>query len=271
MGNNAARFLNTNADIITAGAALVGLVTTVVLAVKETPRAERILDDARYDIERAETEDEVRRIKLMCARDLALNYAPAGVSLIFTGGCIVGTNRISRSRNAALTGLINAGNLTFQEYKEHMREELGDKKFHEIDDSFEEKRINKRVADGTMKIPQEVYQTGYGNKLYSIDTVPGDPTTRIYFRSSPERVAKAELEFNADMVSKGELNAGVYADYLWYQGVKDAIKYNSAMNYYHVMEHMHDFVEARLHEYEEHPFFHEHWCHIDFDPDTWEL
>ena len=283
MWQSAAGTINAYADVITAGAALIGLVTTVVLAIKETPKAERILDDTRATIndiyDRAKDEEwsekEVREAvnaeRIICARNLAVNYAPAFISFVSTGACIVGTNRISRSQKAAVVSALNATNLTFQEYKDHMREVLGEKQYHDIEDTFEKARIEKKMKDDEIVMPREVYHTGFGDKLYSIDTIPGDPSSRIYFRSSPEKVTQAGLDFNSEMLFDGGDNSGVYADYLWYLGIKDAIKYKTAMNYTHFMEGPQDFVEPRLHEYEEHPSFHEHWCHIDFDPSEWLL
>lgn len=277
--------VNKNEDLITAGLALVGLVTTVVLAIRETPGAEAILeehaqavDDIHWDAEREnwsfEREDaEINHERLRCVGALAYNYLPTIVSVIGTGVCIIRTNRISRKRNAMLAGALNATNLAFQEFKEHTKETIGEKSFQELEDTFEKARIEKRLEDHTMPAPsvREVYHTGHGEKLYSIDTVPNDPSTRIYFRSSPEAVTQAEMDFNAAMLYESGDNAGVYADYLYYLGIKDAIKYKTAMNYFHFMENGQDFVHARLHEYEEHPTFLETWCHIDFDPDDWKI
>lgn len=277
--------LNKNADIITAGMAVVGLITTVVLAIKETPKAETIVEESAKRIDDihwkandekwpvAEENKEVNIERLHCLGALIFNYGPTIVSFTITGACIIGTNRISRRNYSILAGTLNATNLMFQEYKDRAREVLPNKEFQELDDGFEKARLVKRLENHDMPAPsvREVYHTGFGEKLYSIDTVPGDPSTRIYFRSSPEAVTKAEMDFNAAMLYESGDNAGVYADYLYYLGIKDAIKYKTAMNYYHFMENAQDFVHARLREYEEHPTFLETWCHIDFDPTDWKI
>ena len=282
---NTANAINRNSDIITAGLALVGLVTTVVLAIKETPRAEIILDDHAQRIDdihwqahdekwsASEESKEINRERLHCVGALVINYAPTIVGMTVTGACIIGSNRIMRGRNAALASALNATNLAFQEYKDHAKAVLPNKEYQELEDTFEKARLEKRLEDHLIPVPsvREVYHTGFGEKLYSIDTVPGDPSTRIYFRSSPEAVTQAEMDFNSAMLYESGDNSGMYADYLYYLGIKDAVKYKTAMNYFHFMENAQDFVHARIHEYESHPTFLETWGHIDFDPDDWKI
>lgn len=278
-GTRLARGINANADIIMSIIAIGGLVSTVALAIKATPKANDILDETKHKINRIkkiadeekwtneELDSEVRDVQLSCAKDLAIIYAPTAISLVGTTALIIGSNKINRSRNAAMAGALNATNIAFQEYKEHVKTSIGEKKFREIDESFEEKRSRDRPK--LMETPNhEVYNTGHGNKLYSIDTIPGNINTRVFFRSSPEAVKQAELDFNSAMLFDGGENDGLYADYLWYLGIHDAIKYNGAMLTHHKMENAQDFVHARYHEYI-HPTTNENWCHIDFYPTDW--
>lgn len=220
-----AKGVDDNADILLTGAALLGLITTVVLVIKETPAAMDILDESNESINRIDTmerahdispEDAAYRrkeIKIDTAKKLAINYAPAGVSVLLTGGCMVGSTGYSRSKTATLTGLLNASNLAFTEYRDHVREAIGEKKETAIHDIVRREHIESKDPP----IQKDVYDTGDGNVMCYLETYPGDPSTGIYFLSSPEAVHKAINDANAEGIESGYVSM---ADLLYFMHLR---------------------------------------------------
>lgn len=206
-----AKGVEKNADIVMTVGALVGLVCTVVLAVKETPAALDIIDDGNYytdrvnemerqhDISPEEAEIKRRDIKIDTAKKLAINYAPAVGSMVLTGGSMIGVTRWSRSKNAALTGLLNASNLALTEYRDHVREAIGNKKETAIYDQVRKEHLENNPPPP----PNDILDTGNGSTLCYIETYPGDPKTGIYFYSSRNAIDRAINRINADAINNG--------------------------------------------------------------------
>lgn len=223
-GKNLARGINQNADIIMTVSALIGLVSTVALAIRETPRAIDIIDDAHYSLDHlegalkehgisyAEYEEAKRDIRRNTTFALAKNYAPALISGITTGACIIGSTAVNRSRNAALSGLLNATNVAFSEYREHVQNSIGEKKETEIYDEIREEHIVQNPP-----VQNQIFNTGKGETLCYIEILPGDPTSGLYFYSSPEAVHAAINDANAEGISSGYVSM---KDLLYFLGLK---------------------------------------------------
>lgn len=225
LGNKIARGINKNADVILTVSALVGLTTTTYLAVKETPRAIDILDSAKESIDRIdeaveqdrmdedEAEEKIREVKIDTAKKLAKNYAGAGISFVATAGCIIGSNKASRSQNAALSSALNAATLIHSEYQERVREELGEKKETKIHDEIRKEHIDTNPPTRL----DRVYDTGKGDTLCYIEMFPGDSDTGIYFYSSPEAVLAGINDANAHGIENCYVSM---QDLLWFLGLK---------------------------------------------------
>lgn len=225
IGHKIARGINQNTDIILTGSALIGLGTTTFLAIKETPRAIDILDDAKETIDKIEdavdqgrldedeADEKIVKIRRQTAKKLAMNYAPAAVSFTVTAGCIVGSNKASRNKNAALSSALNAANLLYSEHRDRVREEYGEKKETKIHDEIRKEHIDKNPPVR----PERIYDTGKGDTLCYIELFPGDPDTGIYFYSSPEAVMAGINEANAQGVECGYVSM---QDLLWFLGLR---------------------------------------------------
>lgn len=225
LGTCLANRINANADIIMAAMALVGLGSTIALAIQETPTAERIIFDSRDDIEaikhecdekgwsKEEEQKAIREIRLRTVRDLAINYAPTAFGAFATGALIIGSNKINRTRNAALTGSLNAANLAFQEYRERMRAAIGENKETAIHDDIRRSHIEA----SELPPPNLITNTGNGNTLCYIELEPGDKDTGVYFWSSPEAIHAAENDTNAYGLERGSVS---FEDFLYFNKLK---------------------------------------------------
>lgn len=214
-----------NADLILTMSALIGLVSTIYFVAKETPEAIDIIDDEKktekiidndYKEKLLSDEEyvtEKKRVKKECAKNLVINYLPAAVSAGTTAACIIGSNRVSRTRNAAVSSALNAATIAYQEYRDAVKKEIGPKKELEIED-----KVRKEHIDATpLPSHEDIFRTGNGNTLCRIELSPGDATSGYYFYSSPDAVYRGINKADAQANAFGYIS---YQDLLWFWGLR---------------------------------------------------
>ena len=96
---NLGGLISKNSPHILTGIACAGVISTVVLAVKNTPQALAIIEEEERYRERKNIQSatKVEKVKLTWKC-----YAPATVMGVVTIGCILGANTVHTRRNAAL-------------------------------------------------------------------------------------------------------------------------------------------------------------------------
>lgn len=160
-------------EILTA-IGIVGMVTTVVMAVNATPKAlEKISEDHPDGCTKVEVVKSAWKF-----------YIPTAVTGACSIACIVGATRINLKRNAALATAYTLSEAFAKEYKENVIEAVGEKKAAEINENIAKKRIE-------------------NVELNKNDISSGDETTWFFdpysgrpFKSSMNRLAKIQNEIN---------------------------------------------------------------------------
>lgn len=158
--------------------AVAGLVGTVVLAVKATPQATEDIYDAKH--EKGEELTAVETVQVAWK-----HYVPATATGLVAIACIVGANTVNTRRQAALMSLYGVTERAFNEYKEKVVQEIGDKKEQVVRDAIAQDHI-----DAAPPVESRIVDTGFGNTLCR------DEYSGRYFRSSMERLRKAEIDLN---------------------------------------------------------------------------
>ena len=138
--------LQKNSPTLLVGAGVVGVVATAVLASKATLGLEEVLDEHEEKLAKRATlirEGNPKYTEQMSSQDLVLIhvqtagkiaklYGPALLVGTATVSCFVSSHNILNRRNAALTAAYATVDKAFKEYRERVREQLGD----EIDERF---------------------------------------------------------------------------------------------------------------------------------------
>ena len=161
------------------GLGVAGLLGTTVLAVRETPKVLKLLENKKneLDVEKLSVKDTVKTVWK--------NYIPCAVLAVTSVACIVGASNISARRNAALAAAYAIGNKAFSDYKEEVINLLGEEK---------EKKIKERVADKLLKenpvTSKEVIITDNNEHLCY------DEITGRYFKSSQNKIKEAQNVIN---------------------------------------------------------------------------
>ena len=187
-------------EILT-GIGIASMLTTVVLAVKATPKALEKIDKAKE-----EKGEELSKVEVVKAAWKP--YVPAAVTGVVGVGCLIGSNSINAKRNAALATAYQITTTAFNDYKEKVVETIGEKKEKTVRDKVAQKQV-----DDKPPVTTTVYNTGKGGTLVY------DPQFGQYFRCNIDSIDKAVNKLNNDMVSG-------YTEYVSLNDFYDAIGVN---------------------------------------------
>ena len=175
--------LSKHSPAILTGIGIAGMLTTTVLAVKATPKALQLIEDAK-DSEQVDklTVAETVKVTWKC-------YIPAAVTSVVSASCLVFANSVNTRRNAALATAYQISQTALTEYREKVVETIGEKKEQAVREKIAEDRLKQNPVNETT-----VVLTKKGNTLFM------DPLSGQYFRSDIEQIKKTINEINARMM-----------------------------------------------------------------------
>jgi hypothetical protein len=186
-----------NSPTILTFAAIGGLFTTVIFAVRATPKAERLISN---EYKRRSEDYTFKERYSGTVPDLTKKevvkltwklYIPATCMGAATIACIVGSNSINQKRNAALATVYGLTEASFREYREKVVETIGKSKELKLRDEIATGDVLKNPPDD-----QNIIRTGHG------DTLCKDKLSGRYFRSDIEYVRRAINELNHTLLSE---------------------------------------------------------------------
>lgn len=192
------------------GMTVAGVVLTGIAAARAAIKVEKIISEARYDIQDLEanqefslSEDEFKEKKKEITISTLKKVAPVVIPPVVIGSATIwsavsGYNSASRQ----ITALSAAYSLTensFTQFQDKAKEMLGEKKVQEIKD-----KVNETAYESTPK--NEVIRTGKGEVL-CLDEASGR-----YFYSSAEAIKKAFNEVNKQMMDEYYVSFNEYYD-----------------------------------------------------------
>lgn len=158
-----------------------GFISTVLMAIKATPKAMDEMDK----VEKRLPADTPKSKKIFEKSKAVL---PIYLPTIVMGGssiaCVIGANNISTSRLAAATTAYELSEKAFNEYKTAVIEKIGEKKENEVRDEIAKKHVAENIYD-----EDEVLQPITGTQLF-MDSLSGQ-----YFRSTKDDIYRALLDF----------------------------------------------------------------------------
>jgi Family of unknown function (DUF6353) len=216
-------WISSNSTSILSGLACAGVVATVALAVRATPRAMDTLYGAKRDKLNAWSEDpdasddfeDLTRVESVKAA--WKDYLPTTVCGLATIGAIIASNKIGLRRNAALLGAYTLVNTAFMEYKDEVLKLIGEKKEQSVRDNIAEKHINENPPTNS-----QVIILGGGDQLCY------DDLTGRYFQSDIEAIRRAEVEIRTRILKDMFVDHNEFYDILGLEAVTvgDALGWN---------------------------------------------
>lgn len=170
-------------EILT-GIGIAGMITTTVLAVKATPKALKLMEDARYDKEEDLTVPEKVKVTWKC-------YIPATLLGLASVGCLIGANSVNLRRKAALATAYKLSETALAEYKEKVIETVGEEKAKDIRSAIAKDKMEKNPVTKS-----EVIITDKGESLFC-DSISGR-----YFKSDMNTIEKAVNTINRRLLNE---------------------------------------------------------------------
>lgn len=165
------------------GIGIAGMVTTTVLAVKATPKALRLLEEARRESDDGLTGTDKVKVCWKC-------YIPAAVTGVVSVSCLIGASSVNNRRNAALATAYKLSETALTEYRDKVVETIGEKKEQLVREKVAEEHIKKNPVS-----KNEVLITQKGETL-CYDSISGR-----YFKSDIDKIKKTVNDLNRRMLN----------------------------------------------------------------------
>lgn len=183
-------FVKRNASTILTCAGGVGVVATVVMSVKATPKAMLLLEEAKK-----EKGEDLTKVETVIAAGPA--YIPAAFMGVSTLACIVGANVLNKRTQASMASAYALLNESYKEYRAKVVDLYG----KEVDT-----HIKNEVAKDKYK---ETNVSNTDGKELFYDTFSGR-----YFESTMEAVKDADYKINKVIMGDGGAFLNEYYEFL---------------------------------------------------------
>jgi hypothetical protein len=190
---SAGLFLSRNSTTILTSVAVAGVISTAVLAVRGTP-------GAMYAVDKLDNE-EPDHTKLDLIKVVVPHYIPALATGGVTIACVIAANRIGMRRSAALASAYTLMDHTFTDYRKKIADTFGEAKAQKAHDELVDDRIK-------LNPPSELYL------LEADEVMCYEVLTGRYFKSTPEKIRRAQNTLNGRMLDGVEYGVSLNEFYL---------------------------------------------------------
>lgn len=219
--NSAKVSMEKNAPAILIGLAILSGGTAVVLAVKDTPKALKRIENKKQEtgVDKLTTLETVKTV-WPC-------YIPTALAFTFAAGCAIGSQSIHAKRHAALATAYKISETALVEYRDKVVETIGEKKEQTVRDKVAQEQINKNPVN-----QKEIIITGKGTSLCL------EPFTKRYFESDIETIRRAENKLNKNMMQSicGTTSLNDFYVEIGLEPVDEAIGYTLGWNAEHQID-----------------------------------
>lgn len=184
-------------EILT-GLGIAGMITSTVLAVRATPKALKLIEEKKEEINQNTFERHINKdyslknhmeIDKLTAKETIKTvwkcYIPSAILTSASIACLIGANSVHIRRNAVLATAYRLSETIATEYRNKVVETIGEKKEESIRDKVNKERLEKNPV-----VTNEVILTEKGNTLCY------DHMSGRYFKSDIEKIKKAINEIN---------------------------------------------------------------------------
>lgn len=178
------------------GVGIAGMITTTVLAVKATPKALQLIDEAEH--EKTDKLTPVETVKVVWKP-----YIPAITTGVLSVACLISSGSVNAKRNAALATAYKISETALTEYKNKVVETIGEKKEQVIRESIAKDKVEQNpLSNSTVIISDR------GNTLCY------DAAVGRYFKSDIDAIKRAVNEINRKMTYEMYVSLNEFYDEL---------------------------------------------------------
>lgn len=222
--NNVTSFLNRNAATILTCIGGIGVVGTVAVAIKDTPKAMQLLEEAK-----AKKKEELTKFEVVKAAAPA--YVPTLLLGVGTLACIFGANAWNKHKQASLISAYALLDTSYKNYKQKVGELYGD-------------AANVRVREEIAKDEYEENDISVNDdKVLFFDDFSGR-----YFESTIEAVQRAEYRINRELSMRDWATVNEFYDMLGLDHIAggDDIGWSTGMNFDYYWQQWIDFNHEKV-------------------------
>lgn len=184
---NSQKFLLDNSPAILTAIGVVGTVTTAVLSARAAVQATEIIREARHDASLMNRQEPDLRERAALTWDV---WLPPVLSGGLTVGATIGSNYVSSRRITALAAAYAIAERAFDEYRDKVKERIGDRRERSIRDDIAQDRVDRNPVSAS-----HVHVTGNG------DVLCYDAYTGRYFYSTMEDLRRAQNDINYSVIN----------------------------------------------------------------------
>lgn len=201
-------FLKRNSATILTCAGGVGVIATAVMTAKATPKAMQLLEEAKH--EKGEELTNLEKIRVA-----GVAYIPPLLVGASTIACIFGANALNKRQQASLMSAYALLDSSYKEYRSKVKDLYGE----DADENVKNEIAKDKYENDN--IPQE-----NGLELFY------DEFSGRFFRSTLEKVQRAQYEINRDLTLRDWATIDEFYDYLDIPHVDggDIIGWSTSMN-----------------------------------------
>ena len=182
---------------ILTGIGVAGMITTVVLAVKATPKALELIEDKKEELD-------TDKLTVIDTVKVAWKpYIPAMATGVLSTVCIIGGNAVGTRRTAALAAAYKISETALHEYKDAIVETVGEEKAKEVKEKVAQNKLDKNPV-----VEKQIIVTNKGTFL-CYDSLSGR-----YFQSDIETIRKAQNDINDYLFSEDYASLNMFYDFL---------------------------------------------------------
>lgn len=173
--NTAHRFLKRNSSTILSCLGAAGVVATAVTVAKDTPKALKLLEQAKE--EKGEELTTIEKVKVA-----APAYIPSALVGTTTIACVLSANALNKRQQAALTSAYALLDSTYKKYKDKVKEVCGEE---------QEQQVRHEIIEDGVKEFCSIVKPGDDDQILFLDEYGLN-----YFYSTIEEVHMAEAMVN---------------------------------------------------------------------------
>ncbi len=196
------QFIKKNSPLILTIIGAVGVAATTVAAVKATPKALRLIEEAKEEKGEELTKLEVVKTTAVC-------YIPAAVIFTATMACIFSANILSQKQQATLTGAYAMLDQSYKKYRAKVKELYG---------NDADGKVKCAVAKDELE-KQDIVKSD-NDKILFYDDYSGQ-----YFESDMETVLRAEYLANRAIMTECICTLAEFYEYLGIPVTDDSYRY----------------------------------------------
>lgn len=198
---NTKGFMRKHSPEILTGIGVTGMITTTVLAVKATPKALILLENAKN--EKNEDLTVVETVKVAWKP-----YIPAVLTGVASVTCIIGASTVSTKRNAALAAAYTLSEKTLLTYRDKVVETIGEKKEKEVREKIAQDEVDKHPISTS-----QVIITSKGTTLCK------DSLSKRYFESDIDTIKRIVNNLNRNINNRDYVSLNEFYHELGLEGV----------------------------------------------------